>query len=236
MKIKSIAIGLTSHCQINCPYCSWGINKIPLNKREFYSWEYLEHIAKFVKGIPVVYIICGEPTMHPKFAEWSPLFRDLFKPSQQLILWTNGYGNKLFPEAFQYYDWIIMTKMTENTFPNSPNNSEEIQFLFDYYKDKTKNPERLYRKNGDQFSLQGEGIPLITMGEVDHIGSLGIQGTESCGRDLKGSNMVAYLDGKIYPCCGEMHMKEAVGIEPDENWEEKIFDISVPCNKCFFAK
>ncbi len=233
--INAFSLGLTSHCQVNCPSCSWGINKIPMNKREFYSWEYLENISKYIYGIDKVYIIGGEPTMHPNFAEWSPKFRELFG-CKELYVWTNGYGNFLFPEVFINYDWVIMTKYTGKTFKGAPNNSEEMDFLFRYYEGKTTRiTDRVINENGDLCILKGDGIPRISMGEIEHRRPPEVQKTGNCGRDWKGSNMVAYLDGKIFPCCGALYLPESVGIEPTENWREEITKLLIPCDRCLFA-
>ena len=233
--IDMIYIGLTTHCQVNCPYCSWGINKIPMKDREFYSWEYLENIAKYVYGIPKVCIIGGEPTMHPDFVEWSPRFKELFG-CKELYVWTNGYGNLLFPEVFVNYDWVIMTKYTEKTFKGAPNNSEEMDYLFSFYEGMAdKVTKCIFNENGDLCILEGQGIPRISMGEIEHRIPPVVQKTGNCGRDWKGSRIVSYVHGKLYPCCGEIHLSEAIGIEPTENWREEITKVPIHCDKCLFA-
>jgi len=205
-----IQYALTTNCDMACPACSWGIPFLPEEKRVDYDLEYILNSAKYLQGVNVLYIMGGEPTLHPMFEEWSSMFRYWFRPDR-LYVWTNGAKAVEKIEAFKYYDKIIYSLYDSESFFGSPDNSEVGNILKDRYGDR----------------VQIGRIQEMTEENTKKLGSI-----YPCGRE----DIYIYMHGLLYPCCGETYLKEAKGIVLTDNWREDILHVELPCEPCMFAE
>lgn len=207
MNYNTIQIGITSYCNRTCPSCIAGVGKI--KKPKHMLLEELKKIAKYTYGIKEVYVVGGEPTLHPNFKEWSYEFKKLFGCSR-LIIWTNGYGFKKFPEVFINYDWVIVTEYSDKIYQGCPSNQDDIRYIQEYYK---------YRP------------PLITTGANPHIPLDNVGKGKPCGRSM----MPYFLNDHVFPCSSGMYLKEAVSIPITSKWKEEVPKVSLPCKYCVFS-
>lgn len=196
-RIACVTMDLTTHCDQRCPDCcaGVGINRV----LQHHPWEYFERVAPFIYGIERVNLTGGEPTLHPRFAEYALKFRDLFG-CKRLTLSTNGWGQMHFP----------------NTIKKA---FDEVHFS-DYHLDRAIDHPKLFTfdggVNGGSFvarSRRGAGGP--------------------CFRGH--SDTVAYADGKFFPCCVSPGLDGTQGIEPCEDWREKVQQIDMGCGNCMFS-
>lgn len=213
VNIKGISLAITTHCNLSCTNCTWGIQKIPMNKREHYTWEYLENCAKYFKGIETIYITGGEPTLHPNLEEWSYRFKQLFK-CKNLYIWTNGLGfNNLSVDAFNQYDRIIITLYDKNTYKGSVDNSEQIMDFIESFPTNSRHK--------------------IQPGRIDHLINIP-GGPNPCGRQVEHEGLVPYLNGKVYHCCGGIAIQK--GVILSDSWRTDILNEPLNCDLCVFGE
>lgn len=180
--------------------------------KKFFDWGYLENAAKYFYGLNRIHITGGEPTMHPKFADFVPKLKELFGCTR-LTIETNGFGFKKYRSLFTYFDEIYCSHYTAETFPDCPDNTEEIEFI--------------------KWYLQETKVKII-VGKVQHE-SREKRGTKICARGT--SEALGYSNGKLYPCCVASGLPERdTGIPVTENWREDILKVIHPCDICFFAE
>lgn len=103
--ITSVSLDMTTVCDRACPDCCQGIN-MGLRKPVHHDWVYFERAASVLYGIERVHLTGGEPTTHPKFAEFVPRFRELFG-CRLLTLQTDGFGAIKHRETLKHFDWIV---------------------------------------------------------------------------------------------------------------------------------
>ena len=206
--VHTVQIHVTSHCNMACPECCCAIHLIKKKDKYFITEDYLNHSAKLFNGIKTISLMGGEPTMHPKFSEWSPKLKELFN-CEVLQVETNGTMFKKIPEAFKHYDKIIVTRYHKDMFEGCRDNLSDIEFLQNYYPNKE-----------------------ILVSNIEHL-SRQTKGTKPCYRVNSGG--IAYADSKLYPCCVGPGLDEKVFIVPTDNWRNEIKTIEAPCEGCFFA-
>lgn len=202
--ITNINLSLTTRCNMACPDCCCNITYMKNSDKKFFGWDYLVNAAQYFFGMDRIHITGGEPTIHPKFQEFALKLKELFNCSR-LTLETNGWGFKRFPEVFKSFDEIYVSHYTNSTFENSPDNSEDIDFIKPYAK-------------------------KLIIGEVVHT-PREKRGTEKCSRGY--SETVAYCNGKVYGCCVSPGLDTDTGVLVTDNWRNEIPE--PPCNECFFA-
>lgn len=200
---------------MQCPDCCIGVPWKPKHEKEFHSWEYFEHAAKFLRGIERVNCTGGEPSVHNRFQEFIPKLKALFG-AQQLTIETNGFGFTRFPETYRHFDGIYCSHYTARSFEGCPDNTDKIAFIRKYFED---NP--------------GDRRPEFTVGEIDFV-PRSHAGKNPCHRAFGGT--VAYADGRLYPCCVGPGLPTKHGIPLTENWRTEIVQAFMPCNGCFFAE
>lgn len=210
--ITVINLSFTTFCNMRCPDCCCDITAKPTSDKSFYDYDYFINVAKHVYGINRIHLTGGEPTIHPNFKLYAAEFRNLFG-CKLLTLETNGWGFKRFPEAFVYFDDIYISHYTSKSFVGAPDNSNEINFILDFYKN--------------------SNLPRFHVGEITHISRLK-RGNKMCYRGY--SENVAICDGLVFPCCvgPGVYPRNAVKIGP--NWRDDILSIVPPCENCFFAE
>jgi pyruvate-formate lyase-activating enzyme len=72
-------------------------------------------MPQFFRGIERIHLTGGEPSLHPKFKEWAPKFRELFQ-CRDLTVESNGFGFQRFPEVFAHFDVVYASLYSEATF------------------------------------------------------------------------------------------------------------------------
>ena len=163
-----------------CPDCCCDI---PENEsKNHITWEYVEHAAQFLRGLERIHLTGGEPSLHPKFREWVPALRDLFK-CKLLTVESNGYGFQKFPEVFTHFDVVYASLYSEATFAPggstywrpSLDNAKKIKHLVEYYANRPG--------------------PVIYVGNVVHTPRHLRPGTKMCPRGT--SENAAYADGPV---------------------------------------
>ncbi len=210
-RITNINFTLTTFCSMQCPDCCCNITAMKNAEKRFFNWEYLENAARYFYGMERIHLTGGEPTLHPKFIEWAPLFKELFG-CEKLTIETNGFAFKRAPWAFMHFDEIYCSHYTAGSFEGSPDNTEEIEYLRTYL---------------------GENSARMIVGEIKHL-SRDIRGKNMCSRGW--SETVGYSNGKVYPCCVASGIPARdVGIPLTVNWRKEILDVAHPCDICFFA-
>jgi len=207
--INCINYSFTTHCNMKCPNCCAGITALPKSMKSFYSWDYYVNSAVYFKGVKRINLTGGEPSVHPKFEEFVPKFKELFE-CESLTVWTNGTMFRKKPEVWQHFDQIHITNYTKDTFVGSPDNTSEIEFIRELYPNKE-----------------------IYSAKVIH-DDLSKRGTKMCFRGH--SDTVEFVDGMIYPCSSSSGLPTKKNIPLCENWREEIFKIYPPCNECLFAE
>jgi hypothetical protein len=117
--ITCVQLDITTHCDRRCPDCCCGIG---INRTlQHHPWQYFEHIAPFLQGIDRVDLFGGEPTVHPKFAEFVPRFKELFG-CRLLTMTTDGCKVEQHSEILKHFDFIQAT-------PYDARNQPAMQFL-----------------------------------------------------------------------------------------------------------
>jgi len=200
-------LAVTTFCSMACPDCHIDI---PRRKdKQHYPWEYFEEAARYLRGsFRTITLTGGEPTLHPKFTEYAPRLRELFQV-ERLHVETNGFGFTRFPEVFKGFDEVVCTIYQEDSFPGCPDNSDKIAAYKAHY---------------------GENSNLRT-GKTVFIPRSLRPGNKPCAR----LGIMAYYDGKLFPCCAGPGLPVKVGIPLTQEWRAEIAAVRAPCDGCFFA-
>jgi organic radical activating enzyme len=208
-EITNINYCLTTFCSRSCPDC---FMHIPTRKNKYYmTWEEIENSAKYFSGIPRINLSGGEPTFHPHFQEYIPKFKSLFH-CKKLSIETNGYGFQKFPDMFLYFDELLISHYTTDSYKDCEPNTEDVNFIKSYLKGSNTN---------------------ILVGEIVHIDNKHRSRGLICGRGT--SETVSFCDGRIYPCCVGPGVEGADSIPLMKNWKEEILKVPLPCKNCIFS-
>lgn len=153
-------------------------------------------------------VIGGEPTAHPKFAEFIPRFRSLFG-CREMILWTNGFKVERYADLIrEHFDAVYASLYDEQTAPwNKRPNGGLVSFI---------------KGTFEHLTMEQPHIPLSRRGSG-----------ELCERGIHGP--VTYADGKLYGCCVAEGLEHGVGVTPSENWRAEILETPLPCFECCFS-
>lgn len=104
---RELVVPITTLCNRRCPDCVYRIPKNGLGPRAHASWEWFEFLAKWFKGMPLVIVSGGEPTLHPEFDRISREFRKLFQ-TERLVCTSNGARVLRHADVVDCYDeWRI---------------------------------------------------------------------------------------------------------------------------------
>ena len=207
MAYLMLNLALTTYCSMACPDC---VIDIPRWKnKQHYPWEYFEQAAQYLAGhFKCVTLAGGEPTLHPRFVEFAPKLRDLFRV-ERLHLETNGWGFDRFTDVFRCFDKIACSQYKDDSFAGCPDNAGKIAA----YK-----------------ARHGEKSNLVT-GKTVFVPRNLRPGTKPCAR----LGILAYFDSLLYPCCAEPGLPTKVGISLTSDWEQRLAQVKAPCADCFFA-
>ena len=103
-EIACVALDITTVCDRACPDCCCGIN-MGIRPARHHPWEYFVNAARFLYGIDRIDVFGGEPTTHPRFAEFIPKFRELFG-CRILSMTTDGFKVIQYAETLKHFDFI----------------------------------------------------------------------------------------------------------------------------------
>ncbi len=209
-EVDSVHFTLTTLCNMRCQWCA---QRIPQRVGKHYNLAYIAQAAEVFHGLELLTITGGEPTLHPLFAELAPRFRPMFG-CRRLVVESNGYGFRKFPEAFDAFDSVHASHYTAATFPGAPDNTADVQFLVDYYHADRSN--------------------LVQVGEMQHVPTHLRPGSGVCERGQY--PIAAYFDGRLYPCCVGPGVEGAESIVPTKDWRTEILDVPLACGNCWFGE
>lgn len=204
--IHTVNLDLTTHCNKRCPDCcaGVGINRV----LGHHDWSYFETAAKWLQGIERINLTGGEPTAHPKFAEFVPRFRELFGCTT-LTMNTNGY------RVIAHLDTIV-EHFTWVDFSDYGDNHQALNALLGRG---VKVGMYNAGPNGANF------VPRIRRAEG-----------KPCSRACFISDGCAYADGKFFGCCVGPGIPTATPLEPQIDWKTILPTVPLPCNDCWFAE
>jgi hypothetical protein len=205
LMIHTVSLDLTTHCNKRCPDCCCGIG---INRRlQHHPWEYFEEAARWLRGINRIHVTGGEPTAHPKFAEFIPKFRELFQ-CQVLTMNTNGYRVLQHIEVIvSNFDWVNCSD----------------------YEDQREAIATLQQRM--KVEVKQEGVNGALFFSRAKVGS-----GRPCSRACWISSGAAYADGKLWGCCVAPGLTDAIGITPTEDWKQTILCAPLPCSTCFLSE
>lgn len=198
-----ILLELTTHCDQRCPNCCCGIG---INRElRHHPWEYFERAAAVLYGVERVHLTGGEPTLHPRFAEFLPRLKALFG-CHRLTLGTDGYGVERHRELIARH-------------------IDEVHFS-DYHA--RPGAHEALVQIGVALSVYDGGVKGANHVSRDRRGAGG-----PCGRAH--GDCVPYADGKLYGCCVAPGIGGAEGLAPGSGWREQVRTLPLPCGDCWFS-
>lgn len=206
---RKFNLELTTACNLSCPDCAAATNNTGKRPVHHHPWEYFVEAARWIGGVDQLVVIGGEPTAHPKFAEFVPRLRALFG-CREMILWTNGFKVREYADVIaENFDQVYASLYDERTAPwNRRPNGEAVQFV--------------------QINF-----PSTATMELPHTPMSDRGSGKLCERGIHGP--LAYADGLIYGCCVAMAHSEGVGVRPSDQWQWEVLATPLPCSVCCFS-
>ncbi len=208
--ITCVALDVSTQCDRRCPECcaGVGINRV----LQHHDWEYFERAAQVIYGVERVHLSGGEPTFHPRFAEFVPKFKDLFG-CKQLSMVTDGWGilDNIYPITMQI-DEIHFTR-----YGNRQREERVLQALSD---------AGLFK-----LLIFDAGPNMANFTPRAQIG-----GGKPCHRTWWLSGQVAYADGKLWGCCVAPGIEaRSPGVQMVQLGGGQHLVPQPPCEKCWFS-
>jgi hypothetical protein len=189
----SIDIHLTEHCNLNCAHCT---HFSPLAEKEFLDIKLFENdLERFShltnKKLGQIYLLGGEPLLHPQVAEFMNLTRKYFNTVTRIVLYTNG---------------ILLHKQPEEFWESAKNNGVNIYISPYPIKIATEKIRELSVKYsvGIIYDCFLGGPPKnmckIKM-DINGKGDIGEKFLECCSKNT----CLTLKKGKLYTCCIAAH-------------------------------
>ena len=129
IRLPQLDLNLTEHCNLKCGGCN---HFCPIADKWFYPLEQceqeLERLSQFVNTIDKIFIVGGEPLLHPDVAEFFKLVRT-FYPDSELYIWSNGVLLKKMPESFWDSCRKYQVKLRVTNYPHLKHNAPEWSAL-----------------------------------------------------------------------------------------------------------
>lgn len=212
--ITSVNFCLTSRCNRRCPNCCVGIG-LTTETDALYdlSWKQIKEAGEIFGFVEKFNITGGEPSFHKQFKEIAPKLRSTLK-CDKLVIESNGYGLRHFPESFLLFDLITITRYGHQ-YEGDLTNDRDIAFM-------------------KKFLLERGLSDKLLVGEsVQHYARIERGSNNYCHRAFSGG--VSYWNGKIFPCCTAQGMTGGIGIPLTKNWRMEIMEVELPCQSCAFS-
>jgi hypothetical protein len=209
-EITTVFLDFTTACNLSCPNCCC---RIPERKGIHYPYSYFAELAGWIYGIDRVDLTGGEPTCHPQFAEFVPRLKALFG-CRLLTMETNCFKAREYIDIFDRFDFIRLGRYQSNT--------EEVDWVMSHHRS-------AWQQNNGACVETADPVDENNHVSIDRRGSGQLCTLESIGEH------VIYTDGKFYPCRLGLAVPGAVGIEPCEDWRQKVMELPIPCWNCHFS-
>jgi ABC-2 type transport system ATP-binding protein len=205
-------VHVTDHCNLNCRGCEhYSSISDPVFADLDRTVSDLERLAGLFDGIEQIYLLGGEPLLHPRVAEFVRETRRIF-PATRLYVMTNG---------------VLVTRMGEPFWEAL--HAADATLLCDSY------PISIPHDTIDELG-RGHGVTVEWMKPAEEFFKIPLDRTAGCDpaasfdrcRGL--SNCAIVRDGRLYPCAHVAYAyipAERFGlpdIEPCENDSISIFD------------
>jgi len=203
--LHRLVVHLTDHCNLNCKGCTHfsNIARAAFADPDQFATEF-EQLSRIFSGITEIYLLGGEPLLHPRVTEFLGTARRFF-PGSRINLMTNGLLVTKMDEAF----WQAMA-------------ANDIWLVCDLYPVglKVDEIEALAASHGVNLEWtdpRGEffKLPIDLTGSQDPTHAF-----QNCG----GVNNCPILrDGRLYPCAYAAYsdiLMDKFGIEGLEPAEE----------------
>ena len=203
-------VHVTDHCNLNCKGCEHYSSisdpvfaELPQTVRE------LERLAELFDNIEQIYVLGGEPLLHPRVAAFVHETRRIF-PRTRLYVMTNGVLVTRMPDSF----WRTM-------------HAENATLLCDSY------PINIDHKKIDALGHR-HGVNIEWMKPAEQFFKIPLDVSASCDpaksfdrcRGL--SNCAIVRDGRLYPCAHAAYAHipaKKFGLENIEPGEDDSIDI-----------
>ena len=137
---RNVQLDITYSCNLKCYNCNRSCEQDPSNEGMSVGQvrQFLEETRQNKLDWRRIDVLGGEPTNHPKFLEIVNLileYRDKYFPQTRVLLWTNGYGERvnrmlsLLPPGIQVENTAKSTKVQSNfqTFNVAPVDLKEYK-------------------------------------------------------------------------------------------------------------
>ncbi|NVN91169.1 MAG: hypothetical protein HXX11_11275 [Desulfuromonadales bacterium] len=209
-QINLVNFAITSRCNRCCPHCSYGMHI--LHDPWDITWDELILAATTLGDVCRINLTGGEPSVHPQFAEWAPKLKQVFAPNLVSIE-TNGFGFKLFPEAFMHFDMIAPT-IYDESFPGGQSNRDDIEFMITYRD-------------------QHKALLPIHCSKPTHLPRTIRTNGSYCFRAASGA--ISFFNNRLFPCCTGHGIEEASSVNLSPFWREDIMKCPLACRNCMFA-
>ena len=108
MNYPEMVFIITTLCNRACPECCCRIPTHDCMPGEHYDWGYFERAAVALRGLDLLIVSGGEPTLHPDFARISREFRALFHAERMRLL-SNGALVVKHADYMDEWDEICIT-------------------------------------------------------------------------------------------------------------------------------
>lgn len=184
--IKYLDLVVTSHCNLNCRYCS---TLSPLSEPYFIELEnFKKNIKRLAEIIPSdkienIHIVGGEPLLHPDISSFFKYVRSSF-PLNQIFLFTNGLLLNKMNEVFKKELKENKINIRISHYPNTINLDKTLKDYTDYGIDiEIYEKEFFYRY---QFDLTGQQNTQRNLESCKYYGCIGLIENKLylCSRDF----------------------------------------------------
>jgi organic radical activating enzyme len=190
LKKLQFEVQVTEHCNLNCKYCN---HMSPLADKDFLDINEFEkdmkRIGELTGGtIERMFLLGGEPLLHPDIAQFCILARKYIKAGKISIV-TNG---------------ILINNMSDDFWSVCKENDIAIEI--------SEYPIGMDYKKAEQ-KLLDKGVALRTFVEVDSFYKLSfdLDGNQNVNESFKGCSVanscIMLSHGRMYPCAVPSNIK-----------------------------
>lgn len=112
LPVNQLAVLVTTHCNLRCPDCCFGIPKRERMPARHEPWSAFERLAAHPRYLHRLCVTGGEPTLHPEFPRIAREFRDMFD-ADVMVLTTNGARVLDYKPEVALFDEIRITDFAD---------------------------------------------------------------------------------------------------------------------------
>lgn len=214
-RLHRLVVHLTDHCNLNCRGCTHFSNIAKPHFADVGEFEReFARLEQIFSGITEIYLLGGEPLLHPRVVEFLEIARTHF-PKSRINLMSNG---------------LLVPRMGDDFWRAMHDN--DIWLVCDLYPiglpvDEIEALAKQHGVNLEWTDPRAEffKLPLDTTGSQDAARSF-----RGCGGV---NNCVIIRDGRLYPCAYIAYidiLKDRFGLEGMEPTEEDSISIFQDCD------